>query len=118
MRIWQEQLAFEASEKKRMRAEWVQQAAGLRIGITRAASDLGLHPQQLRNMFRAHNLKNERTSVFKVTPSPSKQFEDRRRMARMKSELRSRAAKKISAGYKPEYARREAALEMQMEATR
>lgn len=118
MRTWREQLDFEASEKKRMRAEWVQQAAGLKLGITRAASDLGLHPQQLRNMFRTHNLKNERTSVFKVTPSHSKQFEDRRQMARMKSELRKRAASKVAAGYKPEYARREAALEMQMEATR
>ena len=110
MRSWKEQLAFEAAEKKRMRAKWVKQAAALKIGVTDAAKQLGLHPKQLQNQFTKHGIKSERPRAFVVNRT-----ESQRDRAIMLKQLRDRAARKIAAGYKPDYARLEAAREMQIE---
>lgn len=111
MRSWKEQLAFEASEKKRIREEWVRQAAALKMGVTDAARHLGMTPKHLQNYFSRLGIKSERRRSF-----VAKRTEAQRQRAIMLKQLRDRAAKKIAAGYKPEYARIEAAREMQMEA--
>lgn len=110
MRGWQEQLAFEASEKKRIREEWVRQAAALKMGVTDAARHLGMTPKHLQNYFSRLGIKSERDRTFVV-----KRTDAQRQRAIMLKQLRDRAARKVSAGYRPEYARLEAAREMQIE---
>ena len=112
MRSWQEQLDFEASEKKRIREAWVRQAAALKMGVTDAAKQLGLSPAQLQKYFSEHGIKSERHRTFVV-----KRTDAQRERAIILKQLRDRTARKVAAGMVPKYARLEAAREMQMQAS-
>ena len=103
MRGWQEQKAFEAAELKRLRDEWVQQASDLKMGVRDAAKHLGMRADRLQDHFTALGIKTERRRTYVVKPTK----EQRAREAMLK-QLRDRAARKVAAGYRPEYARLEA----------
>tara|TARA_R100001369_G_scaffold16867_4_gene31982 strand:- start:413 stop:781 length:369 start_codon:yes stop_codon:yes gene_type:complete len=110
MRGWQEQKAFEAAELKRLRDEWVHEAADLKMGVRDAAKHLGMRADRLQDHFTALGIKTERRRTYVVRPTK----EQRAREAMLK-QLRDRAARKVAAGYRPEYARLEAAREIQSE---
>lgn len=121
MRTWAQQRAHEASEKQRMRAEWLQQAAVLKLGVTEAAQQLGMSPATLQKEFTRLGIKSERAfhvdlnAARQVIPSGKKPQTQRQKILQ---ELRDRAEKKVAAGMKPDYARIEAAREMQREVGR
>ena len=115
MRSWQEQLDFEASEKKRIRAEWVRQAAALKIGVKEAAQNLGMETTHLHRLMKSHGIKSSRANKYQMPPSKPVTMKNMQLEA-LQAELRDRTARKVAAGMVPKYARLEAAREMQMEA--
>ena len=86
MMTWKEHLAHQSAEKKRLRDEWVNQAAALKMGVTPAARHLGIKPQKLQNEFSARGIKTKppaRTFVVAPIKVPKASTARQRKIAAM-----------------------------------
>jgi len=118
MRSWKEQLAFEAAEKKRMRIEWAKAASEMAVEqdmtIPDLAKKLGMERGTLQKVLRHAGIKTAYEREYTTTKAMVR-TEAQQARAIMLKQLRDRAARKIAARYKPDYARMEAAREMHIE---
>lgn len=110
MRTFKDQIAHEKKLLKASRIAFLKDVASLGLCNKQAAKVIGIDANHLRTMMAKHGMTADKRKTYTVHPNVKKQ------KAIILKQFRDRTAKKIAAGYKPDYARIEAAREMQMEA--